>query len=324
MLEALGFSPLEEHVYDLLVTHGRMSQADVVTASAEPARPVRQALDTLVSKGLLRRLAGPDHEYVVAPPEHALEVLIAERTNALQLVRARSAELAERVRKVTQDVDPTELIEIVSGEGSARQLFLQVMRSAKEELAVFDAPPYATEPSEGMKEQSARMSTGSLRLRTVFDSSLLEDPVHVRRILAGVEAGEEARVAPVPLKLALIDREWGMLPLLHADGRTPEAVVIVRRSVLLDSMRALFESVWQQAVEVRPQGAEELELQGTDEAELRQLAHLLGTGMTDIAIAHHLGLSERTIRRRIKDLMDELRVDSRFAAGVRAAERGWR
>ena len=81
-------------------------------------------------------------------------------------------------------------MEIVSGEGSARQLFLQVMRSAKEELAVFDAPPYATEPSEGMKEQSARMSTGSLRLRTVFDSSLLEDPVHVRRILAGVAAGE--------------------------------------------------------------------------------------------------------------------------------------
>ena len=46
-------------------------------------------------------------------------------------------------------------------------------------------------------------------------------------------------------------------------------------------------------------------------------------GMTDTAIAYHLGVSDRTVRRRIKDLMAELRVDSRFAAGVKAAERGW-
>lgn len=129
-------------------------------------------------------------------------------------------------------------------------------------------------------------------------------------------------MARVPLKLAIIDREWAMLPLLHAAGQTPEATVIVRRSVLLDSMLALFESVWQQGMEVKPVGGELL-LAGTAEDDLRQIARLLATGMTDIAIGHHLGISQRTVRRRIKDLMDELRVDSRFAAGVRAAERGW-
>lgn len=323
MLEALGFSPIEEHVYELLVTRGRLSLAEVAAAGDVKPELLREALEKLVSKGLVRRLAGPDHEFVVAPPEYALEVLIADQTSALQAVRASSAELAARVRRVsTQDVDPTKLIEIVSGEGSIRQLFLQVIKSAREEIAVFDCPPYAVDVTEAMSEQAERLDAGGLRLRTVFDRSLLEDPTHVRRIIQGVEAGEQARVARVPLKLAIIDGEWAMLPLLHAGGQTPEAVVIVRRSVLLDSLLALFESVWQQAVEVKATGGELL-LTGTAEGDLRQIAQLLAAGMTDTAIAHHLGISQRTVRRRIKDLMDELRVDSRFVAGVRAVERGW-
>lgn len=322
MLEAVGLSRIEEHTYELLVTRGRMSLIAVIAESPDKPELLRQALDTLVEKGLLRRLAGPEQEFVVAPPEYAIEVLIAQQMSALQAVRTRTAELADRVRRVTQGDDPSELVEIVSGEDSVRQLFLQIISSAREEIAVFDRPPYAVDVNETMNEQATRMSSG-LRMRTVFDRSLLEDPPQVRRILQGIAAGEQGRVARVPLKLALIDREWAMLPLLHAGDTTPEAAIIVRRSVLLDSLLALFESVWEHAAELKPQTGDELLLAGTSEGDLRQLAHLLAAGMTEIAIAHHLGVSQRTVRRRIKDLMDELRVDSRFAAGVRAAGRGW-
>ncbi len=326
MLDTLGFGPVEVAAYDVLVLNGRMSLADVSAKTDATPEVARQALEVLEGKGLVRRLAGPDQQFVVAPPEHAIEVLIAEQMSALQGVRARSAEVAAQVRRVTQDVDPTALIEIVSGEGSVRQLFHQVVRSARQELAVFDCPPYAL-VAEGVEEvtndQQQRMRSDGLRLRTVFERSLLDDPAQVHRILRGVAAGEQSRIASVPLKLAIIDRDWGILPLLHAGEATPEAAVIVRRSVLLDSMLALFELVWEHAVEVKPQVGEELPLGGTTEDEFRQLAHLMATGMTDTAIAHQLGLSERTVRRRIKDLMDELRVDSRFLAGVRAVQRGW-
>jgi predicted DNA-binding transcriptional regulator len=323
VLEALGFTPVEEHVYELLVARGRLSLTEVMASGdGEPERQ-REALDKLVAKGLVRRLASPDQEFVVAPPEYAIEVLIGERMSALQEVRKNTAELAARVRKVTPEVDPTQLIEIVSGEGSVRQLFLQVMKSARDEIAVFDRPPYAVDINEAMSGQAERLHSGGLRLRTVFDRSLLDDPTHMRRIIQGVESGEQGRIARVPLKLAIVDGEWAMLPLLHAEGPTPEAVVIVRRSVLLDSLVALFESVWQHAVEVKARTSDELLLTGTPEGELRQLVHLLAAGMTDTAIARHLGVSQRTVRRRIKDLMAELRVDSRFLAGVRAAERKW-
>ncbi len=323
MLEALGLSPVEERVYDLLIQRGKLSLAELLASGEAGPKRLMEAIDTLVAKGLVRRLAGPDQEFVVAPPEYAIEVLIADRMSALQAAREHSVQLAARVRSMTQELDPTELLEVVSGVGSVRQLFLQVIKSAREEIAVFDRPPYAAEVNEAMSEQGQRLSAGGLRLRTVFDRSLLEDPIHVKRILQGVGSGEQARMASVPLKLAIIDGEWAMLPLLHAHGQIPEAVVIVRRSVLLDSLIALFESVWQHAVEVKPRTDEEQLLAGTPEGELRQLAHLLAAGMTDTAIARHLDISERTLRRRLKDLMDELGVDSRFAAGVTAVERGW-
>lgn len=321
MLEALGLGPVEEQVYDLLLTHARLSRTDVLASSDVRAEVLEQALDTLVVKGLVRRRAGAEAEFVVAPPEYAIEVLIGQQMTALQAVRENAAELAARRRRATPQVDPAGLVEVVSGGDSVRQLWHQVVRTAREEICVFDTPPYAVGVDETMEKQEERIARDGVRFRTVFERSLLESPAHVRRILTGVAGGEEGRIARVPLKLVIIDHEWGLLPLTVAGSETPEASVIIHRSVLLDSMIALFESVWENAVEVRTDA--EPALPGAGTVELKQLARLLATGMTDIGIARHLGVSERTVRRRIKDLLDELRVHSRFQAGQRAHERGW-
>ena len=310
-------------MYDVVVARVRVSLAEVLAAGDFPPELQKDALDKLVAKGLVRRLTGADHEFVVAPPEHAIEVLIAERLSALQDVRQRAVGVGEQVRKATHEADAVELIEVVSGPGSVRALFLQAMSSAHQ-MDVFDCPPYATDPAEALDAQHERAKVADgFHVRGVFEKSLLEDEYHARRILSGVASvEEEGRVGNVPLKLAIVDREWAIVPLLHADGRGQEAAVIVRRSVLLDSLMALFESVWDHSAELRPT-TDGLVVIGSDERDLREVAHLLNLGMTDVAISHHLGISERTVRRRVKDLMSELRVDTRYRAGVRAAQRGW-
>lgn len=322
-LEAVGVGLVEGQVYDLLLTRGRLSLAEVAKETDLDPGQVSTLVGSLVAHGLVRTLPGRDQVFVVAPPEPAIEALVANRMNELQRLRAQAAELAAWARRSTSQVEPAELIEIVTGEGANRHLFLQSIQSARENMAVFDCPPYGVDPTESDPLQAARMQSG-LRLRTVFDRSLLDDPPHVARILRGVEAGEQGRLADVPLKLAIIDRETAFLPLLHEGHDTPEAVMIVRPSVLLDSLVALFESVWRNAVEVSPRTVEKDPTEhGRDDDDLRELARLLATGMTDTAIAGHLGVSERTVRRRVQDLLRELRADSRFLAGVRAVQRGW-
>lgn len=54
-----------------------------------------------------------------------------------------------------------------------------------------------------------------------------------------------------------------------------------------------------------------------------RLLSLLSSGMKDRAIARARGVTERTVSRRISELMADLDVTTRFQAGVPAARRGW-
>ena len=49
---------------------------------------------------------------------------------------------------------------------------------------------------------------------------------------------------------------------------------------------------------------------------------LLMLGSKDESISRQLGISLRTVRRRVAELMDELGAGTRFQAGVESARRG--
>lgn len=54
-----------------------------------------------------------------------------------------------------------------------------------------------------------------------------------------------------------------------------------------------------------------------------QLPSMLSAGMTDAAIARTLGVSPRTVARRVGALQDRLGARSRFQLAALAAQRGW-
>ncbi|WP_406385668.1 response regulator transcription factor [Streptomyces sp. NBC_01618] len=57
--------------------------------------------------------------------------------------------------------------------------------------------------------------------------------------------------------------------------------------------------------------------------ESRQLLSYLSAGLTDESIARELGVSERTVARRIVRLQEMLGARTRFQLGVQASRRGW-
>ena len=50
-----------------------------------------------------------------------------------------------------------------------------------------------------------------------------------------------------------------------------------------------------------------------------ELLQLLARGLSDQAIGRRLGLSRRTVQRRVRSLMDHYSVQTRFQLGMRAA-----
>jgi DNA-binding NarL/FixJ family response regulator len=93
---------------------------------------------------------------------------------------------------------------------------------------------------------------------------------------------------------------------------------LIRRSELLDALLALFESHWDRATPVL-QSAGDATL---EEAE-RLLLSLFVAGLPDKSIASQLGVSRRTVQRRLERLMALAGVDTRTGLAFQAARRHW-
>ncbi|MFI5930963.1 helix-turn-helix domain-containing protein [Actinoplanes sp. NPDC051494] len=307
----------EQHAYRLLVRLGGAGAGELAAAhDAMTPGEAAAVLEVLRAKGL----AGPGPVYHPLPPDVALGDVLLSRQQSLEHARQTVAELSEDYRNHTRRRSSEHLVEIVVGANVLRQRLRQMQDTAKEEILWFcRANPLAMAGPENAEENSA-LGRG-VRYRAIYERELLERPGELDSILESTAAGEEARTLPaLPVRLAIADRSLAICPLVPDESRgfgEPTAALI-RSSELLDALVALFESYWERAT---PLGHE------ASRAELQQsevlLLSLFVSGMPDKSIATHLGVSKRTVQRRLDRLMDLAGVDTRTGLAFQAARRGW-
>jgi DNA-binding CsgD family transcriptional regulator len=135
-------------------------------------------------------------------------------------------------------------------------------------------------------------------------------------IAGRVAVGEQVRVLPeVPTRMLVIGDSHVLLP--DRLGYADIPLVMVRETAVVEAAAQWFELLWERAA-VPGDGGQD------SRRDLRRfLLQQLAAGAHDEQIARNLGISLRTVRRRVADLMLELGADSRFQAGVEAARRGW-
>ncbi|WP_336212441.1 helix-turn-helix transcriptional regulator [Nonomuraea sp. LPB2021202275-12-8] len=121
----------------------------------------------------------------------------------------------------------------------------------------------------------------------------------------------------LPNETIVIDRRVMIL----AGRETPAGrdYTVTTSQTLVDGVHSLFCAIWDGAVDL------DTYLRGDVphlDAEGRVILEALGSGLTDESAARRLGVSLRTYRRRVAELMATLEADSRFQAGLRASELG--
>ena len=326
MLQSLGLSANEQALYELLLTRppvtGRTLReltADRVWAGAADA-----ALRRLEELGLVTRLPEDPPRYAVVPADIGLEALIAARERALVMARQRMNQLAVRYRQAAIGGDPLELVEVVHGREAVQARLKDLFRSVRTEMRAIDAPPYLGDPLDPSPEELEHLHEG-VRYRIIYDRKAVSLPGRLPDIEGSIGAGEEARITDVALKLGLSDHPLAMLPLRsHPMDVDLGSWLVVHDSVLLDALSALFEMYWERAVPLhirqeRPDMAGHDAPNETD----RALLSLLAAGLTDKAVADHLGWHERTAHRHLRAMMHRLDAATRFQAGYQAVRRGW-
>lgn len=319
VLEGLGLSPTQERVYTALLELGRGSVAEMMRASALSRPEVRRALDTLESLGLVSRSADRRPLFLPLSPRVAVELLIARRQEDVDRARVAAAQFVERFRNVVAS-EGVEFVQLVRGPEAIRHRFGQLQRAAENEILGFDKPPYVTPPGDNAPEEPL-LSQG-IRYRVVYDSKALEFPGHIELIEQLAKLGEESRITDdVPMKLAIADRTLALVPLSIEEAGTEEAL-IVGPCALLDALRSLFEAFWARARPIGFAGSIP-SASGAITTDDRRLLLLLNGGLKEGSIASQLGVSVRTVERRITRLMETLVVQTRFQLGVEVSRRGW-
>jgi DNA-binding CsgD family transcriptional regulator len=316
VLNGFGLTDAEEAVYVALVDVSSATPAELRAHC--PGVRVGPALVRLEGKGLVSRLAGAPARYAAAPPDVALELMAREREQELARARLSVAPLTTRYRQARGTAQPHEVIEVVTSREGTLRRWEQLQRSARQQVRSFDRPPYLNPVSNPVESE---MLAAGVVYRSVYHGAGFAIPGRPAAVRSLIAAGEQARVARnVPVKMFIADDQLGLLP-LEVNG-SAESCLVIRASSLLDTLIALFELVWGHAVPIHGDGQLPLLETGPDDDEAALLG-LLATGLTDAAIARHLGTHPRTVQRRMRNLLDHLGAGTRFQAGIQAVRRGW-
>ncbi|MEV6329197.1 winged helix-turn-helix transcriptional regulator [Streptomyces sp. NPDC051909] len=334
MLDVLGLELDEERVYRALIGRPDTTAALLSDQLALSHAPVDKALTRLVEWGLATRSA--DARFTAAPPAMALGALISQRRDGLRTAEQALVAFAEEHRAAMTGSSITDLIEVVTGVDAIRHRFLQVQQAARTQVRSFITAPFVALPPDENTAEPMALGRG-VCFRAVLDREVLAEPGIVRDAVDSLRNGVQLRVADhVPMKLVLADADLGLVPLAVTPAGEPGAVLL-HRSGLLDALDALFETVWRAARPLRlsdpesdPEpapgdenvGIVEAGPEGPTELDRRILALLLA-GLTDLTAATQLGLSPRTLHRRLRRLMDLAGVRTRMQLGAHAARNGW-
>lgn len=305
-------------VYEFALTHGLGGSIDADQSAARVGLPVVDlgvAIGELIKLGLVRDRPGCG--LVAVSPDEAINRVLAPlelemRTRRRQIEETRrrllgfasvfEASLSARTdRKQVELIENLDDVRVAIAEASAQCteeiLTAQPGGGRREDVLVEAAPRdyEALRRGVGMRmlyQHTARSSRGT--------QSYVEQ---VTRLGAQVRTIDDQF-----MRFLIFDRKRA----IFAVPGSRDAAALIRDPYVVAFMVEAYERLWLAAEPFSVDSDPHPEI--TDD--LRQaIIRLLATGMTDAAVARRLGMSVRTCRRYVAEVMTALGAESRFQAG---------
>ncbi|WP_236594555.1 DNA-binding response regulator [Saccharothrix sp. 6-C] len=156
-----------------------------------------------------------------------------------------------------------------------------------------------------------------LRVRKLFRLSTLLDPRWAHHARHMAEHGADVRVSAHDVNETIV-LDGRVVILAGDESHGARSYSVITQPEVVHGITSLFEAAWRAGTELAVHEAEMAELR----AFMPGVLDALNEGWTDETAARALGVSLRTYRRRVAELMAALGASSRFQAGARAHELG--
>lgn len=321
VISALGFGKAADRAYHQVLPQSGRELVSVAQSVLRTPEELLRDLAPLVEKGIV---TCEESRIFVLNPGEAVARLVTlgaesaasahERLDAV--ARALPYLTATTVRPADDEVDDVHPVdgEISSG-GNPVQLLASLIANSKGDLLWLRPDQFRKPREDAMAQIVGEQIALGRRSRAIYPVRALTDAPETLALRASV--GEEIRLMPqLPTRMIVIGTTHVVLP--EPLGQYDEPRSLVRQRGWVQAMTLWFESMWDKASPLSTTAS------GRGTGDLRTfLLQQLASGAQDEQIARRLGVSLRTVRRRVADLMTDLGADSRFQAGVEAAKRGW-
>ncbi|WP_067441734.1 helix-turn-helix domain-containing protein [Nocardioides jensenii] len=313
-LTVLGLAGPELSLYRRLRPHSGRPVEDVARALAVEPAALPALVERLTRAGVVRL---EDGVVVVPPPAQLLHDVVTVETDQLRDVVDRLDRLRASLPSIRGLIDdPVAGPGLPESELRAGAGIHEILKAWVRESTgglMWLRPDQWLLPQESEMSVAVREALANgQRSRAIYPARVLEEAP--ASLFERLDAGEEVRlVADLPSRMAVVADVGALIP--EEWGIVNERRLLLRQPAMMAALATLFEELWARAVVV-PGGR-------TADLNRRMLLEQLARGARDEQIARTLGLSLRTVRRRIADLLVELGVETRFQAGIEAVRRGW-
>jgi DNA-binding CsgD family transcriptional regulator len=259
-------------------------------------------------------------ERIFADPLQRLQGILARDERRLDARRHDIAEARQALLQLVSSfaspdvVRGTPVWEVVAAELASdlvRHLLATTTDVVRSSVLSLDVGPGLDRDS--IIEGQGYLRSGRFRQRTLYPMDVMEMPAGRQWVRSWGLVGEVQRLSLAPPSdFAIFDDDAVMAVATWGDAATD--YVLIREPMIVAAFTALFERSFERALPVAGEQAE-----GDAATGDLQLLRLLGRGLKDESIARYLGVSLRTVRRRVAHLMDVHAAETRFQLGVAAA-----
>ncbi|MFB6711027.1 MULTISPECIES: LuxR family transcriptional regulator [unclassified Streptomyces] len=317
-LRLLGIGQAAAQVYLALLELAPAPLSAIGTVTGLGGAELATAYDALVDAGLASAAEEGGDVVAPVPPAAGLEILARHRAAEVEESRITVGGAFESFRRQRLAAYNDNLVEVVTGDAIGPRI-RHAWASAREQIRQFESPPYFP-LSEATDDALATLARGVTQ-RVVYSRESLEQPGHLKEVIEPcIKAGEQARVVPsVPVKLVIIDEAYALVSLSIKEADVHNTMLVVQPCGLLSALVALFEQSWQSALPFHGRTTRPGGLPPAD----RRVLWLLAGGASDDVIAREMGISRRTLYRRLQILMAQLGAENRFQLALQAQRCGW-
>ncbi|MFE4826457.1 LuxR C-terminal-related transcriptional regulator [Streptomyces sp. NPDC056672] len=317
-------------VYENLATNSPADPETLARRLGLSRRQVDSAAEDLQVLRLVGPALGREGVLVANPPSQALSPVVS----ALEAEVSRTSRYADQVRTVLAELNEvyedsgvgaekaaTPGIDRFGDAVSVRSALEKAMSNCESEILAVQPSTLHTGkyPIAGLPRDLASR-TKKLRIRLMYPHAIRYDRASLRYAQELVEMGAQVRTSNIPIRqVFLFDKEVAFLP----DAVDARGAIAVHDPSVTVFVREVLEAAWVKGEPLRKPPSSIGERHVLAERAKREILRLLVNGAKDEAIARQLGISLRTCRRHIAELMERVGAESRFQAGWLAAETGW-